>query len=538
MFEQVCQAIGYAHSKGVIHRDLKPLNIMVGAFGEVQVMDWGLGKVLPNREIGPQHKPEELAPLVSVVETDRAAVGDGATQVGSVLGTYAYMPPEQALGDLGRVDRRSDVFGLGAILCEILTGCPPYQGTATEIKARAQLGDIGPAYERLHRCGEDQAIASLAQRCLRKEQYDRPADGKAVALEMALYHTEVRERLQRAEIERATAEAEAGRVAAEAREEQVRLVAKSERRARRLAWGLAAALTMGLLGTGYFLILWRQKAIHADVARAEAVAVGEDLKRLTYAHEIGLAQAEWDADNARNAWFYLESAASELRGWEHRYLRHLFSRNQLTLPGHTDAVRAVAFRPDGKYLASASTDKMVKVWDSQTGRLFKSLRHTAVVTSVAFSPNGKFLATGIAGRYSDSTPADQWGGNVVLWNAESFAEIKRLGPLTDDVWSLAFDSESAHLAAGMGRWGASASGEIKIWDTATWQELETLKGHERVVLGVAFGKSGLLASGSMDGTVRIWDITNRGQVASPLKINRTSDLPPALEGGQNQLVCQ
>ncbi len=532
VFEKVCQAMGYAHSKGVIHRDLKPSNVMVGAFGEVQVMDWGLGKVLSKAGDGPQRKPEELGPLVSVVETDRAGGVDSATQFGSVLGTYAYMPPEQALGEVDRVDRRSDVFGLGAILCEILTGHPPYQGTAAEMKARAQLGDLGPAYERLRSCGADPAPASLAERCLRKEQDGRPSDGGAVADEIALYQAEVGERLHRAEIERATAESESRRVAAEAREAQVRATANSERRARRLAWGLAAALALGLAGTLYFFVLARRQADRAEVARAEAesqrheaVALGEDLKRLKYAHQIELAHTEWEANNARNAWDCLESTAPEFRGWEYRYLSRLFGRGQVTFKGHAPDVRirAVVCSPDGKYVASAGSDGLLKVWNMATGTLFKDLPHTLAVTSAAFSSNGKLLVTGTAASGGDGRmPAGRWLGELKVWDAANFKEVRDFGPLVDEVWCVAFDSENRFLAAGIGRSqiDRQLSGEIRIWSAATGQELRSLKGHDSTVEGVAFSKLGQLASASADGTVRIWDVAKGEQIGPPLGASR------------------
>src|SRR5262249_12655753 len=111
VFEQICQAVGYAHSKGGAHRDLKPDNGMVGEFGEVQVMDWGLAKVITAAE---------------VVGKAEAGAGEGLTRVGAVIGTPAYMAPEQARGEVEQLDERCDVFGLGGILCEILTGQPPF----------------------------------------------------------------------------------------------------------------------------------------------------------------------------------------------------------------------------------------------------------------------------------------------------------------------------------------------------------------------------------------------------------------------------
>src|SRR5262245_46227494 len=123
-FLKVAQAVAYAHAKGVIHRDLKPANIMVGAFGEVQVMDWGLAKVLAEGGLADEerasreHQPEE-GTLIRTARSTGSGPGT-ETEAGSLLGTPAYMPPEQANGDVAHLDRRCDVFGLGAILCEVL----------------------------------------------------------------------------------------------------------------------------------------------------------------------------------------------------------------------------------------------------------------------------------------------------------------------------------------------------------------------------------------------------------------------------------
>ena len=130
-FEAVCQAVAYAHAHKVIHRDLKPANVMVGNFGEVQVMDWGLAKVLASGGGPPSEcDPDETA-SATLIQSPRDSDGS-ETQVGSVLGTPAFMSPEQAIGAVEQVDERSDVFGLGAILCMILTGKPPYVGTTSE----------------------------------------------------------------------------------------------------------------------------------------------------------------------------------------------------------------------------------------------------------------------------------------------------------------------------------------------------------------------------------------------------------------------
>src|SRR5262249_28179518 len=158
------QAIAYAHAKGVIHRDLKPGNVMVGAFGEVQVMDWGLAKVLRGGADAPADPGRE------VVHTLRSEGGYDVSQSGALRGTPGDMAPEQAGGEGDRVDERADVSALGAVLCTILTGRPPFEGSsAVEVLSRSQRCDTADALGRLDTCGADAELIALTKDCLAAE---------------------------------------------------------------------------------------------------------------------------------------------------------------------------------------------------------------------------------------------------------------------------------------------------------------------------------------------------------------------------------
>jgi serine/threonine-protein kinase len=249
VFEQVCQTVGYAHSRGVIHRDLKPQNIMVGAFGEVQVMDWGLAKRLT---------PFSREPEASAAAPAEAALPSGSrgneTQAGAVLGTPAYMAPEQARGETGKVDERADVFGLGAILCEILTGAPPYAGaTGWEVYQQALVAEREPALARLAGCGADAELVALARDCMSDEPGERPRDAGVVAARVTAYRAGVQERLHRAELERAAAQAKA----AEARKRQRLTVAVA----------LAGLLLLGLVGGGALWLRQQRQSWEAELTR-------------------------------------------------------------------------------------------------------------------------------------------------------------------------------------------------------------------------------------------------------------------------------
>jgi serine/threonine-protein kinase len=265
IFQQVCQAVGYAHSRGVIHRDLKPTNIMVGAFAEVQVMDWGLAKVL-TADVADHERPrgEQEAQILDGVDTIRTVRTEetGHSSVdGLVVGTFAYMSPEQAKGQVEQADPRVDVFGLGAILCEILTGLPPYAGrSAWELHLRAAEGDVANAHARLDGCGADVELIALTKDCLAVERERRPRDAGAVAERLVTYLAGVQERLHRAELERA---------AAEARRAEAEAKARAEWRARRLAVGLIAVTLLVVLtgGGGWLWVQHVQTQRKADHIR-------------------------------------------------------------------------------------------------------------------------------------------------------------------------------------------------------------------------------------------------------------------------------
>jgi serine/threonine-protein kinase len=271
IFEQVCQALAYAHSRGVIHRDLKPANIMVGAFAEVQVMDWGMAKVRSGDGAGRDSvsagASESAADSSDTIRTIRTEDTGLSSADGLVVGTIRYMSPEQAKGEVEKLDSRTDVFGLGAVLCEILTGLPPYTPeTRWDLQQKAVVGDVADAFARLDGSGADAELITLAKECLASERERRPRDAGAVAGRLATYLTGVRERLRQAELERA---------AAEARTEEARAKVRAERRARRLILALAASALAVVLLSGGWAWWYQRDKFTREVERATRKSVTE-----------------------------------------------------------------------------------------------------------------------------------------------------------------------------------------------------------------------------------------------------------------------
>jgi serine/threonine-protein kinase len=280
IFEAVAQTAAYAHARGVVHRDLKPSNVMVGAFGEVQVMDWGLARVLPRGGVADDEKAGRPEPRETIITTSGSGPDSPRlSRPGSAMGTPAYMAPEQARGEVDRVDERADVFALSSILCEVLTGEPAFLGrSAGEILRKAALGDTGDALGRLGSCGADAELIALARDCLAREAEDRPRHAGAVAGRVTAYLAGVQDRLRAAELAHA---------AASARAEEAIGRARAERRARRFQVGLAASLllltTAGGLTFTYLFHQHQQSAARFARVLAETTAL--------------LAKARRDADD-------------------------------------------------------------------------------------------------------------------------------------------------------------------------------------------------------------------------------------------------
>jgi WD40 repeat protein/tRNA A-37 threonylcarbamoyl transferase component Bud32 len=556
VFEQVCQAVAYAHAHDVIHRDLKPHNVMVGRFGEVQVMDWGLAKVLGARaeeQSDPEATTAETA-MISLRESDEAL-----TRAGSVLGTPAYMPPEQAAGAVGMIDRRSDVFGLGAVLAVVLTGRPPFvASTAESARARAALGDVSECFARLDSCSADPDLVDLCKRCLAPRSEDRPADAGEVAAAVAGLRAAADERARRAELERVRVEGEQATALARSAE---------RRKRRRLVIGAAVVLALAAVG-GLTVVLAVQRQANAvqRQANVELEAVNAALRREKYIGDMNLAYHAWAENNLIRTRQLLEQhrpepGETDLRGFEWHYLRRLFHcelqtvhahgmatavfflpdgkrlvscgeslapRNMhfsdlpgeiklwdvatgrqlpLGLKGPTDKVLGVALSPDGTRLAAACQDQGIRIWDLASGQESTLERHAKERDlSVCFSPDGKRLV-------SLSIPEGQTSSVdcVVMrvWDLAAprvLVTVKKLSahwdrlPFSPDGKLLAF-MDNVHRVA-------------RVFDVATGQQAFSWRYGDGLIPAAVFSPDGKRLATCGERGIRFWDVASRELVAT------------------------
>jgi WD40 repeat protein len=536
LFIAVCDAVEHAHQKGVIHRDLKPTNVLVGRRSDqdgrplVKIIDFGVAKAINQRL------------------TEQTLI-TGFTQM---LGTPLYMSPEQAeLSPIG-VDTRSDIYSLGVLLYELLTGSTPFDKERLHSAPYVELlriireEDPPRPSTRISTLAADLAT-TVAER--RRTDVRRLRQTVRGDLDWIVMKCLDKDRNRRYDSAKCLA-ADIGRYLAD-RPVDARppsIADRIHKFTRRHKLGFAMAGAALALGVSVFMIF--QQRNEAQTQRRSAQQLADQSRKRDYAADMKLAFRSWTAGDVGDAIDLLErhwpaDGQPDLRSFGWHYLWGQVGLVQSGVPlgwrrGHTGEIYFVTYSPDGRRLATASQDGTVRVWDAARGETLLSLRgHQGEVTGVSFSPDGRMLAS--AGddrtvRIWDATDGKEHAvlrghtatvfnavfspdgtllasagsdGVVKLWDPATGAERGTLPGHADDIEHLAFSPDGRILATAGGELSHLEPPKIKLWDVATGSETATLLGHREDVLYVAFSPDGrTLASASADRTVKLWDVAS------------------------------
>jgi WD40 repeat protein/serine/threonine protein kinase/tetratricopeptide (TPR) repeat protein len=549
--EVLARAVHHAHQRGIVHRDLKPANVLLRKKSETiskskiqnpkpahqDVLDLGHSDLGIISDFGFRISDFE-AKITDFGLAKRLDEDSGQTRSGAVLGTPSYMAPEQAEGRTREIGPPADVYALGAILYETLTGRPPFRG-ATALDTLEQVRSQEPVPPRLWQPKVPRDLETICLKCLHKEPRKRYASALALADDLrrflagepilakavgplergvkwvrrrpaiaALSATIVLVTLlgfagvlgqwQRAEEKRLQAEA-AEQQATEKAEVATKAQGEADE-ARKQATARAEAERQA-----------KDDALRAEKAEREQ---REKLEVNLYFHSVALAEREWLAGNVVQAFELLDDCPLRLRRWEWHYLKRV-ARADVFSHGTWTPASGVAFSPDGKYLHVLIKDLGVQVWDVAADRAvypFFLGHHPAHVLGMACGPDPLRLATAGADK------------RATLWSLEPNRALHAdlLGH-TAEVTAVAFSPDGKRLAS------ASLDKTVKLWDTTTGQELLTLRGHDGGVTSVAFsplgenssGKLGKrLASAGADGKIKIHDTATGKEVLTLRRHNR------------------
>jgi eukaryotic-like serine/threonine-protein kinase len=494
-FVDVCNAIAYAHSRGVLHRDLKPGNIILGKYGETLVVDWGLAK--------PMDRPEADGESSQVPIRPSSGSSSVSTLYGAAIGTPRYMSPEQAAGRLDLLGPASDVYNLGATLYSVLTGRPPIEGDDNP----AILKDVEQGRFRAPRAVNPEVPPPLESICL-KAMALRPADrySSPQALADDIEHWLADEPVKAH------------------RDSLLARLSRITRRHKVATAAVAALLLAAVVGLSIGTVLLGREQAHTDRARKDAIAAQATTEQANHK----LENTNLDLDVARKdarrqlALSYIDRGVNELEHGDpllgYATLGKAYQATsdapdlrlsvRLLLAGwdraaprvfeHEVDVHFVSFSPDGTTIATASLGG-ARLWDAATGKLLGEPFTNGWVNSVSFSPDGTKIATASA----DNTAR--------LWDVATRKPLGESFKHDGNVNSVSFSPDGTKIAT------ASEDKTARLWDVATGRLIGAPLKHDSSVNSVSFSPDGTKIATASWSTVRLWDLATGKPIGAPLK---------------------
>ncbi|MEK7469999.1 MAG: protein kinase [Planctomycetota bacterium] len=481
-FIDACNAVAYAHSRGVVNRDLKPSNIMIGDFGETVVLDWGLARMRGQEEAPPPRRaPSAPGEAPSKGDTTRL------TMDGDIIGTPAYMSPEQARGDIDTVDEKSDVYQLGVMLYELLTGAPPFDDENSMVVLHRVLEETVPPADAVEPLAPRE-LAAVARAAMTKDRTVRLDSARTLAEEVRAWRD--------------------GRPMALYRHTAFEQMRRFARRNRALALSLAGAFLILVAGVAVSLTYARlasNRAVAEHQAREEAVAQADEARRAKQQVQaaLGLAQGQRMAayslnlleDNPTAALLVAIEAAHRAPGasstnalWT--ACSQLVERRRFL--GHAHNVVDGCFSPDGKFIVTAGADFTARIWDVATGAEIRRLEgHRSGLTRAEWGADGRTILT-VPGHPDDD-------------------RIKPFQP------------------------AGTADVAPRLWDAATGKCLHVLKGHRGFLRHANFLPDGRVISFADDSTVRVWEPDGSATVYEGPGTSHRAEVSP--DGAWVAAVC-